>query len=273
MPCPYGDPASHGVRSPLEDAFTDLEVTHHSYWTRVYARADYHETGQWVELGCYLYEGHCPGKASPTACGHSTLLGSHHFLLDLGLIQVPSISILARVFYFGEAISPWPLKTFAGLSSEIVFLYTPFAFREPPFTRMPYSWIAQRMGMAPGYRAHLRSQAPLGRFLQYGFCTQALTRTFTPADLNRILLTKTNHTGSDVRIATGDVLNPKAFPRQGVEASWSWCPVFSVRWKHRDHINPLGYPFVHGTPYSSSLRFECSSFSRNRFIRMHERHW
>ena len=106
--------------------------------------------------------------------------------------------------------------------------------------RLPYSWIARRMGIAPGFRAPLRSQAPLGRFLQYGFRDQALARTYTPQDLDRILLTKVNHTGSDIRIATGDVLNPKAFPRQGVEASWwNWRPVFNLRWKHEDHINPL----------------------------------
>ena len=105
--------------------------------------------------------------------------------------------------------------------------------------RVSYSWVAQRLGVAPGFRAPLRSQAPLGRFLQYGFRAQATDRPFTPEDLNRILLTKTNHTGSDVRVASGDVLNPKAFPRQGVEACWwIWKPVFHVRWKHEDHINP-----------------------------------
>lgn len=106
--------------------------------------------------------------------------------------------------------------------------------------RIPYSWMALRMGMAPGFRAPLRSRAPLGRFLQYGFREQAQARSYTPQDLNRILLTKVNHTGSDIRVATGDVLNPKAFPRQGVEASWwKWRPVFNLRRKHEDHINPL----------------------------------
>ena len=34
---------------PLEQAFTDLEISRHSYWTRVYARAEYPSPSQWVE--------------------------------------------------------------------------------------------------------------------------------------------------------------------------------------------------------------------------------
>lgn len=60
------------------------------------------------------------------------------------------------------------------------------------------------------------------------------------SDLNRILLTKVNHTGSDIRVSTGDILNPRAFPRQGAEAGWwNWEPVFRCRWSQSEHINCL----------------------------------
>jgi hypothetical protein len=59
-------------------------------------------------------------------------------------------------------------------------------------------------------------------------------------DLNRLLLTKVNHTGSDIRITTGEILCPKSVPRQSVEASWwKWLPSFSVQWKQKEHINVL----------------------------------
>ena len=104
--------------------------------------------------------------------------------------------------------------------------------------KVSYKHIAMRMGMAPGFRSSIRTLAPLARKLQYGFAefqTKAGIQ-----DLNRFLLSRTNHTGSDVRIATGEVLNPKSHPRQGVDAKWwSWEPAFKVKWKHKDHINLL----------------------------------
>lgn len=102
-------------------------------------------------------------------------------------------------------------------------------------------WVlVQRMGLAPGFRAPLRASAPLGRYLQYGYRALAVTRELAVSDLNRVLLTKVNHTGSDIRVATGDILNPQAFPRQGVEAAWwSWRPVFKCRWGLEEHINAL----------------------------------
>ena len=103
-----------------------------------------------------------------------------------------------------------------------------------------FQWLANRMGLAPGFRSPLRCPAPLSQGLQYGFHAQALSSMLRPQDLNRILLTKVNHTGSDVRISTGDILNPKAFPRQGAEASWwNWEPVFHCRWGKQEHINSL----------------------------------
>lgn len=92
-----------------------------------------------------------------------------------------------------------------------------------------YQWLANCMGLAPGFRAPLRCAAPISHELQYGFHTQALASLLRPHDLNRILLTKVNHHGSDVRVSTGDILKPRAFPRQGAEASWwNWERCFIV---------------------------------------------
>ena len=106
------------------------------------------------------------------------------------------------------------------------------------FTVFPaFSHLVERLGLAPGFCAQVCDRAPISRTLSYGGM---------PADvggphlLNRLLLTKTNHTGSDVRISTGAIINPRAFPRQGVEASWwNWIPVFRTRWLSKEHINLL----------------------------------
>ena len=55
-----------------------------------------------------------------------------------------------------------------------------------------------------------------------------------------MLLRKTNHTGSDIRIVTGEILKGKVFPRQSVAASWwAWKDEFNVKWKQKSHINVL----------------------------------
>ncbi len=60
------------------------------------------------------------------------------------------------------------------------------------------------------------------------------------ADLTSLLISKANHTGSDIRITTGQVMVPKAFPRQSAAADWwIWKSVFSCRWEKHDHINSL----------------------------------
>lgn len=95
-------------------------------------------------------------------------------------------------------------------------------------------------GTLTRFRAPLRARAPLGRFLQYGYRTLAVSRSVDVGDLNPVLLTKVNYSGSDIRVATGDILNPRAFPRQGLEASWwNWTPVFKCRWGLEEHINAL----------------------------------
>ena len=103
---------------------------------------------------------------------------------------------------------------------------------------LKYSDLAKRMGMAPGCSLDVRLSCPLQLPLSYGEhkqCDEDSMRT-----MNKLLLRRTNHTGSDVRIATGEFLNPKAVVRQSIQAGWwKWTPVFSRKWKHRDHINLL----------------------------------
>lgn len=74
--------------------------------------------------------------------------------------------------------------------------------------------------------------------LQYGF--DNIASLVQVEDINRHLLARTNHIGSDVRITTGEVLNPKAYPRQGVQADWwHWKAAFKLKWKNKEHINLL----------------------------------
>ena len=105
-------------------------------------------------------------------------------------------------------------------------------------TSLSYKHLANRMGMSPGVVIPLSRVAPLSRKLCYGMFR--VSRGATPMLLNQLLLSRTNHTGSDVRISTGEVLAPKSLVRQSIQAGWwQWKHVFKVRWKHGDHINLL----------------------------------
>ena len=99
-----------------------------------------------------------------------------------------------------------------------------------------YSLLWDRMGMAPGFCCPVNIKCTLGRFLQYG----ELQGQQRIQDLHRCLLRRTNHTGSDIRITTGTVMNPRCFPRQSVAADWwRWQKVFAYRWGKQEHINSL----------------------------------
>lgn len=102
--------------------------------------------------------------------------------------------------------------------------------------RMKYEHLTQRMGMPPGFCAPIGLVADVARKLQYG--KQDQLPQHPVADLNKYLLTRVNHTGSDVRMTTVEVMTPKSVPRQSIQASWRlWLPVFSTKWKHQGHIN------------------------------------
>lgn len=118
--------------------------------------------------------------------------------------------------------------------SFVIFPWAAFKSLIPPIN---YCHLLKRMGMAPGFAASLSRQCPISRKLQYGSI-----RDFGPTveDLTRHLLTRVNHTGSDVRVTTGSIMAPKAYPRQSAsEAWWIWNDSFSCKWKRKDHINSL----------------------------------
>ena len=103
--------------------------------------------------------------------------------------------------------------------------------------RVTYRQLCERMGVAPGFLLPVGVQCPISRRLRYGSPPNICGKV---ADLSRHLLTKVNHTGSDVRITSGMVVNPKAFPRQSACAAWwVWQSGFKTRWKKHEHINAL----------------------------------
>ena len=83
-------------------------------------------------------------------------------------------------------------------------------------------WV--RMGMAPGFCSPLQVEAPLQRRLCYG----NTSRDLPVSAIHGSLLRRVSHTGSDVRITSGTVLNPKAFPRQSCCSSWWGWKRFSL---------------------------------------------
>ena len=135
----------------------------------------------------------------------------------------------ARHSYLGDSLSIYSLVLLAlACCREFV----------PSF---PYKFWVSRMGMAPGFVAHVRSTAPLCRSLSYGSCPlQSELMAIGCQLVNRMLLRRTNHTGSDIRVVTGEVLNSKAFPRQSISSKWwRWKEGFNRRWKQKAHINVL----------------------------------
>ena len=94
-----------------------------------------------------------------------------------------------------------------------------------------------RVGLPPGYGLSLQHTWPLKVVDEV---PAELRRNFDVRSLNTWMLSRTNHTGSDVRLLTGTFLNPKAYPRESVRASWwRWRQLFHVRWDRQEHINPL----------------------------------
>ena len=100
-----------------------------------------------------------------------------------------------------------------------------------------YEHLCSRMGMAPGFCCGINARIPLQRKLAYGSSGSS------PVDieeLHRSILKRVNHAGSDVRVSSGHIMDPKAFPRQSVPSAWwQWTPVFQFRFKKPDHINSL----------------------------------
>ena len=103
--------------------------------------------------------------------------------------------------------------------------------------RMTPQMIVDRLGLAPGASAHPSVTAPLTRKLAYG---QSCLKGVTPTDLIKHLGKTVNHTGSDVRILTGQAMNRKLVAHASVRAFWwEWQPLFRVNWQLPSHINYL----------------------------------
>ena len=103
---------------------------------------------------------------------------------------------------------------------------------------LSYQHLVDRMGLAPGFCAPISNKAVLGKHLQYG--KSLVNPNHSVQDLNKFLLTKVNHTGSDVKMSTGEILSPKSVTRQSIQADWwRWLPVFKTRWQVSEHINLL----------------------------------
>ena len=135
----------------------------------------------------------------------------------------------ARHSYLGDSFS---IYSFCIVAAALAYKFLP---------SMTYKHLANRMGAAPGFRPHLRSIIPLCRFLAYGSPpTVHDFPTLKVEHLNRVLLRRTNHTGSDVRVVSGEFTNPKVFPRQSIAAHWwIWKDEFNKRWGQKAHINVL----------------------------------
>ena len=118
--------------------------------------------------------------------------------------------------------------------SFVIFPWSALADVLPQFT---YSHLARRMGLAPGCITNILKEIPLQRRLAYGYASD---QNENIQDLTSLLLGKANHTGSDIRITTGQVMVPRAFPRQSASADWwHWKVNFTCHWKQKEHINAL----------------------------------
>ena len=135
----------------------------------------------------------------------------------------------ARHKYLGDAFSVF---SFVILAAACCRNFLP---------HLTYKQLASRMGLAPGFRAHIRCVCPLVRSLSYGSNFEKMGYFSLGMEfLNRFLLRHTNHTGSDVRVMTGEIFSEKAFPRQSVASGWwKWKSVFQKRWVRKAHINVL----------------------------------
>ena len=112
------------------------------------------------------------------------------------------------------------------------------AFAAAPWTgTVDVRTLQSRTGLPPGMQLHRSLQWPLGGNLS----KQMHSIRDAGVDLvNRQLLIRTNHTGSDVRVVTGTLMTDKNYPRESVQSEWwSWRPIFSVHWSKKEHINAL----------------------------------
>ena len=102
--------------------------------------------------------------------------------------------------------------------------------------RMSPLQIINRLGLVPGASAHPSISVPLGRWLGYGGDGD---EAHDAELLVRQLGLKVNHTGSDVRLLTGEPMSKKGSHGSLRAWWWEWKHLFKVRWSDHSHINYL----------------------------------
>ena len=99
------------------------------------------------------------------------------------------------------------------------------------------SQLNQRLGLPPGAGLHFSVPCPMNT---HGLLPPLSQQLMPVQCLHHFLLRHANHTGSDVRIITGELMDPSRYPRQSAFSRWwSWTSVFATRWKFQEHINGL----------------------------------
>lgn len=100
--------------------------------------------------------------------------------------------------------------------------------------------LVKRLGLAPGFVTGWEATAEMNRQLNYGqtFGGSPLHRTVQ--DLNKVFIQRTNHTGADVKLITGHLMERKQQTRQSVPSAWwRWQFLFQNKWQLTEHINAL----------------------------------
>ena len=102
---------------------------------------------------------------------------------------------------------------------------------------MSVQQIVDRLGLAPGFSTASELTAPMSRY-----CTYHPSPNVSDAcePVLGMLVRGTNHTGSDVKISSGEIVNSSHVTRQSVNAVWfRWKQVLRCRWQAPQHINLL----------------------------------
>ena len=97
------------------------------------------------------------------------------------------------------------------------FMVFPWAALKNKIPPICFQHLVHRMGLARGFCSPIEKVALLLRKLRYGFDKGLAC---SVSELTRCFLARVNHTGSGVRVTTGAVMNPRAFPHQSVSAQW-----------------------------------------------------
>lgn len=126
--------------------------------------------------------------------------------------------------------------SFAIVASSMAQAYAP---------RMTPDKIAGRLGLASGATVHPSVEVPLTRWLCYG---GDVDKPVQDVEIVQHLGLTVNHTGSDVRIISGALLNQKSQAHASVKAMWwQWKQLFTVKWSQTSHINYLEMKMVLNT--------------------------